>query len=214
MASMMDDRLEIVVATGIEQNAAVRAAPPSLATVSTAPEGRLAELTARLRADNQRVTERVQKEALRPAAAPSRATADQIDRAALAAIAEAVSPMSADRASLAPAASYGDVSIRAIPPKPSLFPDHDEPMEMNEPAPPQSFIPPSAERMPLRARSARRSALFQRNMAANRFRNMAVVRLRRVLIRMAARRRSLEGGQRTIWISPHFCGVSRIKILL
>jgi cell division protein FtsZ len=75
--------------------------------------------------------------------------AEQIDRAALAAIAEAVSPISADRAPLQPA-SYGDVSIRPIPPKPSLFPEHDEPMQLNEPAPPSAFIPPSAERMPLR----------------------------------------------------------------
>ena len=134
-----------VVATGIDQSMTGRLAHPSLATVSAAPESRLAELTARLRADNQRIAERAQKQdSARPTqATQARATADQIDRAALAAIAEAVSP-------LAPA-SYGDVSIRAIPPKPSLFPDHDEPMELNEPAPPQAFIPPSAERMPLRA---------------------------------------------------------------
>ncbi|HBR46966.1 MAG TPA: cell division protein FtsZ, partial [Afipia sp.] len=38
-----------------------------------------------------------------------------------------------------------------IPPKPSLFPDHDEPMNLQEAAPPASFIPQPAERMPLRA---------------------------------------------------------------
>ena len=99
-----------------------------------------------------RVAERIQKaEAAAPAAAPApgtRATAEQIDRAALAAIAEAVSP--APPAAPA-AASYGDVSIRPIPPKPSLFPEKEEPMELHEPAPAAAFIPPSAERVPLRA---------------------------------------------------------------
>ncbi|HEY0236255.1 MAG TPA: cell division protein FtsZ [Afipia sp.] len=139
-----------VVATGIDQSVGARASTPSQATPAGAPESRLAELTARLRADNQRIAAQ-QKETARPAqAAPARA--DQIDRAALAAIAEAVSPVPAGRAPLAPSqpASYGDVNIRAIPPKPSLFPDRDEPMELNEPAPPTAFIPPSAERMPLR----------------------------------------------------------------
>jgi cell division protein FtsZ len=140
-----------VVATGIDQSVAARVSPPSLATVSGAPESRLAELTARLRADNQRAAERAQKQEVARAALPSTPVrAEQIDRAALAAIAEAVSPVSVDRVPLQPA-SYGDVNIRPIPPKPSLFPDHDEPMQLNEPVPPSAFIPPSAERMPLRA---------------------------------------------------------------
>jgi cell division protein FtsZ len=37
------------------------------------------------------------------------------------------------------------------PPKPSLFPDHEEPMNLQEAAPPASFIPQQAERMPMRA---------------------------------------------------------------
>ena len=61
----------------------------------------------------------------------------QIDRAALAAIAEAVAPAPA-------AASYGDVSIRPIPPKSSLFPERAQLPAVNEPAPPQAFIPPSS----------------------------------------------------------------------
>ena len=139
-----------VVATGIDTVAASRAASAPQVT-SGAPESRLAELTARLRADNQRMAERAQQQKTAAAPAPVRATADQIDRAALAAIAEAVSPT--ERPALAPMqpAAYGDVSVRPIPPKPSLFPDHDEPMNLQEAAPPASFIPQPAERMPLRA---------------------------------------------------------------
>jgi cell division protein FtsZ len=107
-------------------------------------------LTARLRADNQRMQERAQQQKAATAAAPApvRATADQIDRAALAAIAEAVAPSAP--APMQPAA-YGDVSVRPILPKPSLFPDHEEPMNLQEAAPPASFIPQQAERMPMRA---------------------------------------------------------------
>ncbi|MBY0381309.1 MAG: cell division protein FtsZ [Xanthobacteraceae bacterium] len=140
-----------VVATGIDQVAGRAAIAPTATAapaLSGSPENRLAELTARLRADNLRVAERMQKTEAGPAAQQARATADQIDRAALAAIAEAVSPA----APPAPAAaSYGDVSIRPIPPKPSLFPEREEPAAIHEPAPPQAFIPPSAERMPMRA---------------------------------------------------------------
>ena len=139
-----------VVATGIDAVASSRAVTPPPVTNAGAPESRLAELTARLRADNQRIAERAQqqKQANAAAPAPVRATADQIDRAALAAIAEAVAP--SVPAPMQPAA-YGDVSVRPIPPKPSLFPDHEEPMNLQEAAPPSSFIPQQAERMPLRA---------------------------------------------------------------
>ncbi|CAM5339632.1 Cell division protein FtsZ OS=Afipia felis OX=1035 GN=ftsZ PE=3 SV=1 [Afipia felis] len=144
-----------VVATGIDKEVDTKAAPaaaPSATAATGGPDNRLAELTARLRADNMRVAERMQKlEAAPAAAAPApaaRAIADQIDRAALAAIAEAVSP--APPAAPA-AASYGDVSIRPIPPKPTLFPEKEEPIELHEPAPAAAFIPPSAERVPLRA---------------------------------------------------------------
>jgi cell division protein FtsZ len=139
-----------VVATGID--AVARSAMPAPAA-SAGPEGRLAELTARLRADNQRMQERVAQQKQAAAPAPARASADQIDRAALAAIAEAVAPA----APVAPApeplqpAAYGDISVRPIPPKPSLFPDHEEPMSLNEAPPPSAFIPQQAERMPARA---------------------------------------------------------------
>ena len=90
-----------VVATGIEQalisrNASAPAAPATHAVAANStPNSRLADLTARLRADNQRMAERAQKlEASAPAqsaAAPPRASGS-VERAALAAIAAAVAP--------------------------------------------------------------------------------------------------------------------------
>jgi cell division protein FtsZ len=133
-----------VVATGTEASAAAKTATPSHAAGSSAPEkSRLAELTARLRSDNQRLA--AQKQEAKSAASPIRA--EQIDKAALAAIAEAVSPIGSSSVA---SATYGDVSVRPIPPKPSLFPDHEEPVDLQEPAPPTVFIPPAAERLPLR----------------------------------------------------------------
>ena len=91
-----------VVATGIEQamiarNAAAR--PPSHRRATSTPDSRLADLTARLRADNQRLAERAQKldPPLRRSAVcprPGRAAAHfhSVERAALAAIAAAVAP--------------------------------------------------------------------------------------------------------------------------
>jgi cell division protein FtsZ len=148
-----------VVATGIEQALISRNAttPPPAATttpVATAPsENRLAELTARLRADNARLAERAQKSEMQsqpPAhsAAPHRPS-NTVERAALAAIAAAV----AETPSAAPmqTASYGDVTVRPIAQKPSLFPDHVAKVELQEAAPPETFIPRPAERAPVRA---------------------------------------------------------------
>jgi cell division protein FtsZ len=156
-----------VVATGIEQallarNAATPAAPaaPTAAAPGT-PDSRLADLTARLRADNQRaVAVTAQKsdaprpaQAAAPAASPH-APSNTVERAALAAIAAAVAPESMQLAPQAPVqpASYGDVTVRPIAQKPSLFPDQ-EPVraEAREPAPQETFIPQAAERPPLRA---------------------------------------------------------------
>jgi cell division protein FtsZ len=169
-----------VVATGIEQAQIARNAGSAPAAATTAvtpaapaatPDNRLAELTARLRADNARLAERAQK--LEPASAPqaaaalaqanppvnpqltSHATAPaprqsaNVERAALAAIAAAVEPPAA-----APiqSASYGDVTVRPIAQKPSLFPDHGETarVEPEQPPTPDTFIPQAAERAPLR----------------------------------------------------------------
>ncbi len=98
-----------VVATGIEQalisrNAATPAAAATNAVAPTAssPDSRLADLTARLRADNARLAERAQKlETTMPAQAAPAAVAlapapqrqnGNVERAALAAIAAAVAP--------------------------------------------------------------------------------------------------------------------------
>src|SRR6202035_724365 len=128
-----------VVATGIEQALISRNSTAPAATVTNAvaaPESRLADLTARLRADNARLAERASQKmetpvmAPQPApivAAPQRASGSG-ERSALAAIAAAVArevPQPAMSAPLQPA-SYGDVTVRPIAQKPSLFPDHHE----------------------------------------------------------------------------------------
>ncbi|MEY9602660.1 cell division protein FtsZ [Bradyrhizobium japonicum] len=160
-----------VVATGIEQATIARntqatsapvanAAPQQIQQVQQAPaapaaaaESRLADLTARLRADNQRMAERAQKlEAQIPAAAPGAApTAPRpnVERAALAAIAAAVAEVPQ---APAPMQTYGDVTVRPIAQKPTLFPEPDmAPVAMQEPMTPDTFIPPQAERGPVRA---------------------------------------------------------------
>jgi cell division protein FtsZ len=153
-----------VVATGIEQalisrNAATPAAAVTNAVAPAAsPDTRLADLTARLRADNQRIAERTAPKLEAPApvqapAAPPRASSS-VERAALAAIAAAVAPEAPQPVAAMPLqpASYGDVTVRPIAQKPSLFPDHDPtPVETHEPTMPETFIPQAAERAPLRA---------------------------------------------------------------
>ena len=147
-----------VVATGIEQAAIARnvAATPAAVPPTGAPESRLADLNARLRADNQRM---VAHQRVEPVAAPVTHVAapmppqaqlrqpHNVERAALAAIAAAVAPEP-----MQPAA-YGDVTVRPIAQKPTLFPDLDAAgrAETPEPATPENFIPQAAERPPLRA---------------------------------------------------------------
>jgi cell division protein FtsZ len=155
-----------VVATGIEQaaiarnsqatSAPVANAAPQVQQAPAAPaaaaESRLADLTARLRADNQRLAERAQKlEAQVPAGAPAAAAPrPNVERAALAAIAAAVAP-DVPAAPVQPA-SYGDVTVRPIAQKPTLFPEPEQaPVAMQEPMTPENFIPPQAERPPVRA---------------------------------------------------------------
>jgi cell division protein FtsZ len=117
---------------------------------SATPDSRLADLTARLRADNARIAERAQKlEASAPAApVPPQRASSAVERAALAAIAAAVAP---DAPQPVAAASYGDVTVRPIAQKPSLFPDHDHARaEAHEALTPETFIPQAAERAPIR----------------------------------------------------------------
>ena len=153
-----------VVATGIEQALISRntgnAPAPAVAAVATSnssPDTRLAELTARLRADNARLADRAQKLESSSTAqpAPQLRSGNTIERAALAAIAAAVAPEAA-KTPAAPAplqpAAYGDVTVRPIAQKPSLFPDPEgEPAPVVESAPPETFIPQAAERPPSRA---------------------------------------------------------------
>jgi cell division protein FtsZ len=141
-----------VVATGIEQALISRnaTAPAGTNAGASTPDTRLADLTARLRADNQRLAERAQKLETAnavPAAPGAPRASGSVERAALAAIAAAVAP-EVPAAPLQPA-SYGDVTVRPIAQKPSLFPDVAR-VETHEPATPDTFIPQPAERGPAR----------------------------------------------------------------
>ena len=151
-----------VVATGIEQaqlsrNAGTPAAAP---TSAAGNDSRLAELTAKLRADNQRIAEAAAMRAAQASAAPVAAAAEpaprqaaNVERAALAAIAAAVGnePMPQAETPVHPA-SYGDVTVRAIPQKPSLFPDPEQSRVVaEEPTAPEAFVPPAADRAAMRA---------------------------------------------------------------
>jgi cell division protein FtsZ len=128
----------------------------AVAAQVSAPDTRLADLTARLRADNARMAERALKSDV-PVPAPAVPTAPQrasssVERAALAAIAAAVAPEAPQPTAPLQPASYGDVTVRPIAQKPSLFPDHDVArVETPEPATPETFIPQAAERAPVRA---------------------------------------------------------------
>ncbi|UPK37594.1 cell division protein FtsZ [Bradyrhizobium sp. 186] len=156
-----------VVATGIEQAAIARnsqatsspvanPAPQAQQAPAAVAESRLADLTARLRADNQRMAERAQKlEGQNPAATPGSFAAapmaprPNVERAALAAIAAAVAEVPQ---APAPMQTYGDVTVRPIAQKPTLFPEPEQaPLAMHEPMTPENFIPPQAERPPVRA---------------------------------------------------------------
>ena len=134
-----------VVATGIDQ-AALRPV--------TAPEARIAELTQKLRADQIRDEqqrpaadrgERKENRTLGFAASANSTTSPQssaeaIETAAKAAVARAVLPM------------MEDVTIRPIPPKPSLFPEQPAVAASGEPSAPRAFIPPAPERAPVKPR--------------------------------------------------------------
>ncbi|MGJ4930318.1 cell division protein FtsZ [Bradyrhizobium sp. HKCCYLS2038] len=165
-----------VVATGIEQaqfnrgvttTAQPAAAVAPIAAAPTAhaghPESRLADLTARLRADNQRLAERAAKleqqasqapavAAPAPVAPPVQRPAPNLERETLAAVAAAMASEPAPTAPVQPA-SYGDVTVRPIAQKPSLFPEPEaQRVAPVEPAaPPETFIPQAAERVPTRA---------------------------------------------------------------
>jgi cell division protein FtsZ len=171
-----------VVATGVDVNATDTGRPPAThgvpaaqARLATAPpprspslpqpastsefksaehhESRIAELAQRLKADNARIAERIERveqHASRPVASqPTPSPAVQsaapiqpaalrpsIDQAATAAVAAALAP-------------HGEeISIRPMPAKPSLFAESsdNEAPPVVEPAMPKAFIPPQPER--------------------------------------------------------------------
>jgi cell division protein FtsZ len=128
-----------VVATGIDHALAQK---PPVAAV----EARIAEVAQRLRADNERLAERIERpEPVRPvAAAPVMAPP-----AAPASINESIeSAKAAIAAAILPPNASPDVTIRPLGPKPSLFIDpHAVGPEQQEP---ETFIPPQPERMPAR----------------------------------------------------------------
>jgi len=162
-----------VVATGIEQALISRNAGAAAAAVTTAvaapaagtPDNRLAELTARLKSDNARLAaataQKIEAARVAQVAAPIVATApaaprapsNTVERAALAAIAAAVAPETTPAPQAPPQpATYGDVVVRPIAQKPSLFPEPEAiHVEAHEPAPQETFIPQPAERAPVRA---------------------------------------------------------------
>jgi cell division protein FtsZ len=140
-----------VVATGIDHSAEVKAPRPATTTATakmtataspSAPEARLAELTQKLRADQQRLAERIERAERAPAPQPAGSAPaaahghEAIENAAKAAVAAAVLPMTMD-----------DVTIRPMQPKPSLFLEPTaEPKPVHEPPAPTAFIPPTPER--------------------------------------------------------------------
>ena len=130
-----------VVATGIDHAVAQR--PSSV----SAAEARIAEVAQRLRADNERLPERVERpEPIRhvvsapPPAAPAAASAsvNESIESAKAAMAAAIMPHNSP-----------EVTIRPLGPKPSLFVD--PAVNAPEPQEPDDFIPPQPERVPPRA---------------------------------------------------------------
>ncbi len=124
-----------VVATGIDQ--------ASMSRPATVPEARIAELTQKLRAEQQRGgIERQETRALATPTVPPippQQMPEAFENAARAAVAAAVLPMGEE------------VTIRPIPPKPSLFPEQTATQSDSQPVP-RAFIPPAPERTPHRAR--------------------------------------------------------------
>jgi cell division protein FtsZ len=129
-----------VVATGVDEAMAARALTPTQQVAAVANhESRIAELTQRLRADSQRMQERLAAQTHSPAAAappPPPAPAPSVAETA---------------ATAAVAAALEDVTIRPIPPKPTLFEPAAKAAAPSEPAMPKVFIPPQAEKPAARA---------------------------------------------------------------
>ncbi len=130
-----------VVATGIDAAQTQRPAQGGAET-------RIAEVAQRIRAENQRIAERIERaEPARPAALAPAPIAPAVPVALPAATVNA-SIESAAKAAIA--AAVEDVAIRPLAPKPSLFidPAASEPeTAQKEAAEPAAFIPPQPERV-------------------------------------------------------------------
>jgi cell division protein FtsZ len=113
---------------------AARTLTPSQETAAVANhESRIQELTQRLRADTQRMQEKVDR--------------SSEARPQLAAAAPSVPSAAETAATAAVRAALEEVTIRPIPPKPSLFePVAPKPAAPSEPTMPKVFIPPQPER--------------------------------------------------------------------
>jgi cell division protein FtsZ len=128
-----------VVATGIDHALAQR--PPVAATA----EARIAEVAQRLRADNERLAQRLDRaEPVRQAAAPPPPPAAQHPAGLNESIESAKAAMAA---AILPQSSGSEVTIRPLGPKPSLFIDPATQPAMQEAPEPEAFIPPQAERL-------------------------------------------------------------------
>jgi cell division protein FtsZ len=132
-----------VVATGIDQAATQRPA--------AAAEARIAELAQKLRADNQRIAERIEREvstvapaAAAPAPQPVQPTRTPMPN--LATMPASVTASIESAAKMAIASAVEDVSIRPLTLKPSLFIDPAAASEEKKEEP-QEFIPPVPERL-------------------------------------------------------------------
>jgi cell division protein FtsZ len=137
--------------------------PPNAAAGTKSPEqSRIAELAQRLKADNARIADRIERagpQPSRPASSPQMAAAaatpaaglrPSLDQAAAAAVAAALAPQG------------DEVSIRPLSnTKPGLFaePAESQGVPAAEPAVPKAFIPPQPER-PI-SRSAPRMPTFE-----------------------------------------------------
>ena len=127
-----------VVATGVDEAMAARSLTPTQQVAAvTNHESRIAELTQRLRADTPRMPER---------------TATLSTPAGAAAPPPAPAPSAAETAATAAvAAALEDVTIRPMPPKPTLFEPQPRASAAPEPTMPKVFIPPQAEKPASRA---------------------------------------------------------------
>jgi cell division protein FtsZ len=133
-----------VVATGIDQGIIAGQQPHA------SIDSRLAELTQKLRANTQRLNERQEQ--------PEPAQRTAASGEAAPAPARPAARPAAPPAALPPAGTIEDVTIRPLPPKPSLFLDPGEDRaaaQGQEPPLQQAFVPPQPERPPVRPRMPR-----------------------------------------------------------